>query len=246
MYPYSKEHYDRGVNTFSPEGRIYQIEYALGAINHGSTSIGIKTPEGVVLGVEKKMASKLMEVTKSEKLVEIDSHCACAMSGIVGDARVLIDHARVESQNHTFNYVERLNVELITQAVSDMAMNFGEGYEGSKRKPMARPFGVALLIAGVDENGPKLYQTDPSGTYFEWQARAIGSGGDTAMTSLKEAYHQNMTLVEAEKLVMTTLKQVMEEKISADNVEVCVIRTDTKKVEYKSREFIENMLTTLA
>ena len=123
-------------------------------IQHGSTSIGIRTNEGVVLGVEKKLASKLMEPAKSEKLVEIDKHCACAMSGIVGDARVLVDHARVESQNHKFNYVEPLQVDLITQAVSDMAMNFGEGYEGSKRKPMARPFGVALLIAGVDENGP--------------------------------------------------------------------------------------------
>jgi 20S proteasome subunit alpha 5 len=83
-----------------------------------------------------------------------------------------------------------------------MAMNFGEGYEGSKRKPMARPFGVAILVAGVDETGPKLYQMDPSGTYLEWQARAIGSGGDTAMSTLKEAYHQNMTLAEAEKLVV--------------------------------------------
>ena len=123
-------------------------------IQHGSTSIGIRTNEGVVLGVEKKLVSKLMEPAKSEKLVEIDKHCACAMSGIVGDARVLVDHARVESQNHKFNYVEPLQVDLITQAVSDMAMNFGEGYEGSKRKPMARPYGVALLIAGVDENGP--------------------------------------------------------------------------------------------
>lgn len=85
-------------------------------------------------------------------------------------------------------------------------MNFGEGYEGSKRKPMARPYGVALLIAGVDEKGPQLYQTDPSGTYFEWKARAIGSGGDTAMSSLKESYHSNMTLAEAEKLVLKTLK----------------------------------------
>jgi len=98
-----------------------------------------------------------MEPAKSEKLAEIDSHCACAMSGIVGDARVLIDHARVESQNHRFNFVEPLKIDLITQSVSDMAMNFGEGYEGSKRKPMARPFGVALLIAGVDEDGPQLF-----------------------------------------------------------------------------------------
>jgi 20S proteasome subunit alpha 5 len=168
------------------------------------------------------------------------------MSGIVGDARVLIDHARVEAQNHTFNYVEPLSVELITQSVSDMAMNFGEGYEGSKRKPMARPFGVALLIAGVDENGPQLYQTDPSGTYFKWQARAIGSGGDTAMTSIKENYHQNMTLAEAEKLVLQTLKQVMEEKITTDNVEMCTIRMDTKQLEYKSVEYINGILATLS
>jgi len=192
------------------------------------------------------MASKLMEVTKSEKLVEIDKHCACAMSGIVGDARVLIDHARLEAQNQKFNYLEPLSIELITQAVSDMAMNFGEGYEGSKRKPMARPFGVALLIAGVDETGPKLYQTDPSGTFFEWQARGIGSGGDTVMTALKESYHSNMTLAEAEKLVLQLLKQVMEEKISSDNVEVCVIRTDTKTLAYKDSQWITNMLSQLA
>ena len=115
-----------------------------------------------------------------------------------------------------------------------MAMNFGEGYEGSKRKPMARPFGVALLIAGVDQNGPQLYQTDPSGTYFKWEARAIGSGGDTAMTSFKESYHNSMTLAEAEKLVLQTLKQVMEDKISTDNVEVCVIKADTKKLEFRN------------
>ena len=107
---------------------------------------------------------------------------------------------------------------------------------------MARPFGVALLIAGVDENGPQLFQTDPSGTFFEWKARAIGSGGDTAMTSIKENYHQNMTLPEAEKLVLTTLKQVMEEKISVDNVEVCVIPTSTKKLVYKTSAEIKSIL----
>ena len=111
-----------------------------------------------MLGVEKKVQSKLQEAAKSEKLVEIDKHCACAMSGIVGDARILVDRARVEAQNHTFNYKEPLTIGLITQAVSELAMNFGEGYEGSKRKPMGRPYGVAMLIAGVDkENGPQLF-----------------------------------------------------------------------------------------
>ena len=124
-------------------------------------------------------------------------------------------------------------------------MNFGEGYEGSKRKPMARPYGVALLIAGVDENGPQLYQTDPSGTYFQWQARAIGSGGDTAMQTIKENYHQNMSLDDAQKLVLQTLKQVMEEKITTDNVEMCVIPKATMQLEFKSNEYITGVLAGL-
>jgi len=138
-----------------------------------------------------------------------------------------------------------MTVEQITEAVSDLAINFGEGYEGSKKKPMARPYGVALLIAGVDERGPQLYQTDPSGTFLEWQARAIGSGGETAMNFIKEQYHSNMTLVEAEKLVLQTLKNVMEEKISNDNVEVAVVRTVTKELETRPKDYIQNIISTL-
>lgn len=168
------------------------------------------------------------------------------MSGIVGDARILIDHARVEAQNHRFNYNEPMTIEQITEAVSDLAINFGEGYEGQKRKPMARPYGVALLIAGVDERGPQLYQTDPSGTFLQWQARAIGSGGETAMTFIKESYHSNMTLAEAEKLVLQVLKNVMEEKIAKDNVELSVVKTDTKLLETRTQEYVEGLIGTLA
>ena len=217
-------------------------------MQHGSTAIGIRTPEGVVLGIEKKLpSSKLMEPSnKSEKLVEIDTHCICAMSGIVGDARILIDHARVEAQNHTFNFNERMDLAAITQTVSDVAMNFGEGYEGSKRKPMARPYGVALLIAGVDDNGPQLYQTDPSGTFCEWQAVAIGSGQETSMTTLKEQYHASMSLVEAEKMVAQVLKANMEEKICKDNVEIMVVKTETRRWERRSTEELERIITTLS
>ena len=168
------------------------------------------------------------------------------MSGIVGDARILVDHARVEAQNHRFNYSEAMTIEQITEAVSDLAINFGEGYEGQKRKPMARPYGVALLIAGVDERGPQLYQTDPSGTFLQWQARAIGSGGETAMTYIKEQYHSNMTLVEAERLILATLKSVMEEKITKENVEISVVRTDTKQLESRSGDYIQNIISQLA
>ena len=167
------------------------------------------------------------------------------MSGIVGDARVLVDHARVESQNHKFNYNEPMTVEAITEAISDLAINFGEGYEGQRRKPMARPYGVALLIAGVDEKGPQLFQTDPSGTYLAWKARAIGSGGETAMTFIKEEYYSSMTLVEAEKLALKVLKNVMEEKINKENVEIAVVKTDTKQLETRDQAYLDNIIQSL-
>lgn len=168
------------------------------------------------------------------------------MSGIVGDARILVDHARVEAQNHRFNYAEPMTIEQITEAVSDLAINFGEGYEGQKRKPMARPYGVALLIAGVDEKGPQLYQTDPSGTFLQWSARAIGSGGETAMTFIKEQYHSGMTLAEAERLVVQTLKNVMEEKISKENIEIAVVRSDAKVLETRSADYVDAILGALS
>ena len=168
------------------------------------------------------------------------------MSGLVSDARILVDHARVEAQNHSFNFNEPMGIEAISQAVSDLAINFGEGYEGSKRKPMSRPYGVALLIAGVDQAGPQLYQTDPSGTYLQWKATAIGSGQETALNQIKEHYHEDMTIEEAEKLILQTLKSVMEDKISRDNVELTVVRADTKKWSKQSGEELHALIQTLS
>jgi 20S proteasome alpha/beta subunit len=111
----------------------------------------------VVLGVEKRVTSILLESSSIEKIVEIDSHIGCAMSGLTADARTMIDHARVESQNHRFTYDEPLRVESCTQAVCDLALRFGEGDDDENERVMSRPFGVALLVAGVDDDGPQLY-----------------------------------------------------------------------------------------
>ncbi|KAG9022719.1 proteasome component pup2, partial [Tulasnella sp. UAMH 9824] len=125
----TRSEYDRGVNTFSPEGRLFQVEYAIEAIKLGSTTVGIKTPEGVVLGVEKRVQSPLLEASSVEKIMEIDAHLGCAMSGLTADARTMIDHARVTSQNHAFTYDEKIKVESVTQAVCDLALRFGESME---------------------------------------------------------------------------------------------------------------------
>lgn len=147
--------YDRGVNTFSPEGRLFQVEYAIEAIKLGSTAIGVKTKDAVVLGVEKRLTSPLMESHSVEKLFEIDSHIGCAISGLTADARTIIEHARVQTQNHRFTYDEPQGIESTTQSICDLALRFGEGEDGEERI-MSRPFGVALLIAGIDEHGPQL------------------------------------------------------------------------------------------
>merc|ERR1712070_839328 len=134
---------DRGVNTFSPEGRLIQVEYAIEAIKHGSTAIGIATREGCVLACEKRLTSVLMEPRSVEKILEVDDHVGCAMSGLTADARTLIDRARVECQNHRFTFDEPMSVESVTQSLCDVALRFSEEGDGDDEDALSRPFGVA-------------------------------------------------------------------------------------------------------
>jgi 20S proteasome subunit alpha 5 len=222
----TRSEYDRGVNTFSPEGRLFQVEYAMEAIKLGSTAIGVATKEGVVLVVEKRVTSTLLEPSSIEKIMEVDSHLGCAMSGLTADARTLVDHARVEAQNHHFTFNERIPVRSVTQSLSDKCLAFGEGDDDDVP---SRPFGVALLIAGWDEeDGPMLYHTDPSGTFVRFTAKAIGSGTEGAQTALQEEYTDSLTLAEAEVLALKTLKQVMEEKVTPTNVDIAVVNPTYK------------------
>ncbi|KAI8106100.1 hypothetical protein M9435_000647 [Picochlorum sp. BPE23] len=217
----TRSEYDRGVNTFSPEGRLFQVEYAIEAIKLGSTAIAVRTNHGVVLAVEKRITSNLLEPSSIEKVAEVDTHVGVAMSGLTADARTLIDHARVESQQHRFTYNEPMPVESMTQSLCDLALKFGEDEGDDDGGGMSRPFGVALLVAGWDdEHGPVLFHTDPSGTFVQYKAKAIGSGSEGAQTSLEESYREDMSLEEAEVLALSTLKQVMEEKVTSTNVDI--------------------------
>lgn len=166
------------------------------------------------------MTSSLLESSSIEKIIEIDSHVGCAMSGLTADARSMIDHARVSSVNHSLYYDEPIGIESLTQSVADLALRFGEGASGEERL-MSRPFGVALLVAGVDkEKGPQLYHTEPSGTFYRYEAKAIGSGSEGAQAELQNEYHSSLTLKEAEVLILKILKQVMEEKLDENNVQL--------------------------
>jgi 20S proteasome subunit alpha 5 len=207
----------------------------------GSTAVGIQVNEGVVLAVEKRITSPLLVPSSIRKIVEIDSHIGAAMSGLVADARTLVDHARAECQNHWFTYDEKLRVLSTAQAVCDLSLAFGEG----KKQMMSRPFGVALLIAGVDQHGPQLYHTDPSGTYTQYKAKAIGAGSEGAQHTLVEEYSEVMTLKEASTLALSILKQVMEDKINSVNVEVAVVPVSTGKYSLLTKEELEVIINGL-
>mmetsp|Transcript_8793 Transcript_8793/g.10985 ORF Transcript_8793/g.10985 Transcript_8793/m.10985 type:complete len:181 (-) Transcript_8793:85-627(-) len=148
------------------------------------------------------------------------------MSGLTADARSMIDHARVSSLTHNLYYDEEIQVESLTQSVCDLALRFGEGASGEKRL-MSRPFGVALLIAGIDKDkGPQLYHAEPSGTFYRYDAKAIGSGSEGAQAELQNEYHKSLTLKEAELLTLKILKQVMEEKLDCKNAQLASVTAE--------------------
>jgi len=218
---------------------LFQVEYAIEAIKLGTTAIGIQTAEGVVLAVEKRITSPLLEPNSIRKIEKLDTHVGCAMSGLVADARTLVDHVRVSTQHHWFTYDEKMTVESAVQTISDLALSFGDG-------SMARPFGVSLLVAGVDEKGPQLYHTDPSGTLTQYQAKAIGAGSEGAQTALQERYNKSMKLPEAMKLAMEILKQVMEDKLTSTNVEMAVVTTENRQFRFCDKEELEAVMKTMA
>lgn len=215
--------YDYGVNTFSPDGRIYQIEYAINASKLGSSGIGIATDFGVVLAVEKRKTSKLIERSGFEKINVIDSHIMCLATGLIADAQELLEHARDEAHYHRFTYDTPIDLKPLSQKVADLALNFGEGDITTQRKPIARPYGVSLLFAGVDETGPKIFETDPSGTLVGYLAKGVGQAKEAIQLLLEKHYDQKHDLNKTVLVALSILKQTMEEKMTSDIVEVFVI-----------------------
>lgn len=174
------------------------------------------------MAAEKRLTSPLVENSSIEKVFEVDRHIGAVISGLIADARTLIDHARVEAQNHRFTYDEPLRVESLTQSVCDLALSFGEGGEENKAK-MSRPFGVSLLVAGCDERGPQLFHTDPSGTFVQYDAHAIGNGAEGAVSVLQEKYNKSLTLEAAKALVTRVLADTMEERLTSTNFEMVTV-----------------------
>jgi len=231
--------YDRAITVFSPDGRLFQVEYAREAVKRGTTAAGIKAKEGVVLLVDKRITSRLIEAESIEKIFQIDSHIGVATSGLVADARSLVDRARVEAQINKVSYDENIGVEVLAKKICDHKQNYTQ-FGG------VRPYGTALLIAGVDDTRPRLFESDPSGALLEYKATAIGAGRNTFMEAFEAEYRGDLSIDEAILLGMTALYKSTEGKIDAATLEVGVVtlqdRTFRKLAEEEVQQYVSKVL----
>ena len=215
--------YDHGITTFSPDGRLFQVEYARESVKRGTTTAGLKFRDGVILVCDKRIVSRLIIPESIEKLFKIDNHVGVATSGLVADARQLVARARVESQINRITYADKVPIDVLVKKLCDFKQSFTQ-YGGS------RPFGTALLLGGVDDNGIHLYETDPSGAYQSYHAGAIGSGRNTVIEFFEKNWKEDMTLNAGVKLGLEALRHANDAELNRDAVEVAVITADGYEV----------------
>jgi len=229
--------YDRAITVFSPDGRLFQVEYAMELVNRGATIMGIQCAEGVVLGSEENI-EPLEEAEYSWKIFKVDEHVGAAIVGLSSDARVLIDQARIYAQSNKLTYDEPVDVEVVTKKICDIQQMYTQ-HAG------VRPFGVSLIFGGVDKTGSHVFGTHPSGTYRGYKATALGAGRETVLAILKDEYRENLSLEENTKLTVKCLVKALEARQLPPRIKIAVIPTATKQMQMLTDEKVESYIKEL-
>ncbi|MHA1341939.1 MAG: archaeal proteasome endopeptidase complex subunit alpha [Promethearchaeota archaeon] len=221
--------YDRSLTMFSPEGRLYQVEYALESVKKGTLAIGIKSSKGAVLVVHKKLMNSLMDPDSIQKIYQVDEHIGCAISGLNADSRILVEYARVQCQVNLLSYDEPILLRSLVRKIADVKQQYTQ-YGG------ARPFGSALMFISVDAEGPQLMTTAPTGRYWSWKATAIGLNEDQAKKMLEEKYKEDMTIEELQILGIDIIKSNSDEEITPEKIQIGYIDINEKKFKILNAE----------
>jgi len=219
--------YDMTPTMYSPDGRIYQVEYAIETVKRGAIAIGLQVKDGVILTVEEKSRDLQVEDI-TQKIFQVDDHIGIAAAGYIPDARVMVDSARFFSQSNKLTYDESVEIETVAKHLADQSHQFTQ-YSG------VRPFGVALIIAGVDRKGTRIFVTDPSGTYVPYTAVAIGGNSDEITDYLEKNYKKEMSMDDAMSLAITAINLKSEEK-GVKHIRMSRIKQDTKLFEKVSSQ----------
>ena len=232
----AQQGYDRAITVFSPDGRLYQVEYAIETVRRGTIAIGIKCNDGIIIAVEEK-PRKLQISDVAQKIFQIDDHVGVAAAGYIPDARSQVDNARFFSQSNKMIYDEPVEVETIAKHLADQSQQYTQ-YAG------VRPFGVALILGGVVNGTPQLYLTDPSGTYISYDAIAIGSGSEQVTDFLEKSYKEDLSLDEAAALAAAGIYLSSEDKEGTNQIRMARVKKDTGLYEIVSKEDVENYAKT--
>ncbi|KAF9764789.1 putative proteasome subunit alpha type-5 [Nosema granulosis] len=215
------------VNTYSPEGRLYQVEYAMKAMNLGTTTIGLRTKEYALLISEKKIISKLQNLHSVKKHFRIFDNIVMGFSGISGDAKTIVEKSRQFCLRQFHLFDQNTKVERLMRYMANLSLKFGEN--DADKRIFSRPFGVSVLMAGYDTE-PRLFNLDPSGSYLEYKAKAIGAGTESVEDVLEQELNEDLPLEEAIKRTLKIIAKAMKEKINKDNVEVAIVTKDGVKI----------------
>jgi proteasome alpha subunit len=227
--------YDRAITMFSPDGRLLQVEYAKRTVRLGNTAIGIVCKDGVILVTDKRIIDKLVIPDTIEKIFKIDDHLMATAAGILSDARVLVERAQIKAQQHSVEYdtpIDNLAVVKDICNLKQLTTQSG-GY---------RPFGVSLLIAGYDNGKLSLFETDPTGLYYQYKATIIGEGEAEGEELLHKEYNENMTVEQGLALAIRILKKTLSTGFTADRLDAAVIPIKTGVMEKISKERLEKLI----
>jgi len=213
--------YDRAITVFSPDGKLYQVEYAAENVRKGWTTIGIKSVSGGVILAEKKKVTPLIDLSSIEKIFLIDTHVGASFAGLAADGRILIDYARRLAFNHRFVYDEPADIEMLVRGVCDIKQLYTQ-HAG------VRPFGVSLIFLGVDRKGVNLFKTETNGYYFSYLAIAMGAGEQPALEFLEKNYKKDLSIKEVVLLGLKALRAASEGPLTPEAVEMGYITVDEK------------------
>lgn len=224
--------YDMTPTMYSPDGRIYQVEYAMETVKRGTLAIGVCSKEGVIIAVEEK-ARTLQTTGITQKIFQVDFHIGIAAAGYIPDARIQVDNARFFSQGNRMTYDESVEIGTVAKYLADQSHQFTQ-YSG------VRPNGVSLIIAGIDQKGESIYVTDPSGTYVQYAAVAIGAGSDDVNDFLEKHYNPDMSIDDVSSLAIAAINLKDKQKDVVDDIKMAKITTETKVFEKVSESDLKN------
>ena len=234
--PHQLMGYDRAITMFSPDGRLLQVEYAKKTVRQGSTAIALTCKDGILFVSDKRIVDSLVVPEAIEKIWQIDDHIGATASGIISDARVLIERAQIRAQQHRVTYDEPIDTGTIVKDMCNLK-------QICTQSAGLRPFGVSILVGGIDLDGPKLFETDPTGIFFQYKASVIGEGEIEVEDILHKQYNPKMTIEEGFKLCIKALKKITEKTgFNADRVDAAYIDVNEKRFTKISKARIEKAL----